>query len=205
MGCPGVFYAGGKTGSLARDAATVSSIATNASEGDAGRFARGVAGLSGGNDCADVARRGDEQCVLLGAGAGVPGVDGSGFGNSEHGAVYWSGTGVAAGVCAGAGEMADAGTVRVDCRRADGNSYLCAEFDCAAGTNRRQGTADRAGDRRRYGSGAGDRAFLFGSDCVERAGGRSGDIACVDRIQPNRCSPSVGILIGRSGAVVVRA
>ena len=39
------------------------------------------------------------------------------------------------------------------------------------GPNRRKSIAYCAGNRGRYGSGAGDRSFLFGSDYVERAGG----------------------------------
>src|SRR5262249_47582328 len=65
--------------------------------------------------------------------------------NFKHGAVYRSGAGVAAGVCAGADQMANPRAVCFDCGRIDGDSRVRAEFDCTANCGEKS-AIERGGD-----------------------------------------------------------
>jgi hypothetical protein len=142
---PGVLHASGQTRGMARNAATVSGVATDAGEGDARGLAGCSARLSCGNDAVDFDGDCGEQLVLLDPGAGFSDHHGNCVGFAEYGAVHRGSAGVAAGVYHRAGQMEDVRTVRVDRRGIDGHSRPGAEFRCAANCWA-SGASERRGD-----------------------------------------------------------
>src|SRR5580692_4089839 len=117
---------------MARNAATVSRVAKDAREGDAGRLAGCFERLPGGNDAVDYDGDCGEQPVLLGSWAGFSDHHRNCVGVAEYGAVHRGGAGMAAGVYHRAGQMEDFRAVRADRRGIDGHSRPGAEFCCTA-------------------------------------------------------------------------
>src|SRR5260370_929077 len=92
----GFFYACGKARSLARDVATFSCLAADASERNVGGFAGCPARLPRGNERRGAGGDFREQPVLLDDGAGLSDFDGNCVRFAEHGALYGRGACVAA-------------------------------------------------------------------------------------------------------------